>query len=128
MFLKEHGKGVIAVMPTPFSEVSTLIFNGNWKEAKNKLEFYSSVFDEVYMAITLVEEKEYSEFNDSVIKFCEKFNVKMIPVLNSHYIYPKDESLLDTMNKMQKIKSGVKFEVDLLSKMYSILHIGCARA
>jgi hypothetical protein len=118
VFLKEHGKGVIAVMPTPFSEVSTLIFNGNWKEAKNKLEFYSSVFDEVYMAITLVEEKEYSEFNDSVIKFCEKFNVKMIPVLNSHYIYPKDESLLDTMNKMQKIKSGVKFEVDLLSKMY----------
>lgn len=117
-FLKTHGKGVVAVFPTPFSEISTLIFNGNWKEAKNKLEFYESVFDEVYLAISMVDEKEYSEFNNSVIKFCEKNNVKMIPVLNSHYIYPKDESLLETMNKMQKIKSGVKFEVDLLPKMY----------
>lgn len=117
-FLKTHGKGVVAVFPTPFSEISTLIFNGNWKEAKSKLEFYESIFDEVYLAISMVDEKEYSEFNNSVIKFCEKNNVKMIPVLNSHYIYPKDESLLETMNKMQKIKSGVKFEVDLLPQMY----------
>ena len=117
-FLKEHGKGVIAVLPTPFSEVSTLAFNGNWKEAKSKYDFYKSVFDDVYVAITLVEEKEYSCFNDAVIKFCEKYGIKMIPVLNSHYVYPKDESLLETMNKMQKIKTGVKFEVDLVSKMY----------
>lgn len=117
-FLKDHGKGIIAVFPTPFSEISTLIFNGYWKDAKKKLDFYSGIFEDVYLAITLVEEKEYSEFNDSVIKFCVKNNVKMIPVLNSHYIYPKDESLLDTMNRMQKIKSGVKFEVDLVPQMY----------
>ena len=117
-FLKTHGKGIVAILPTPFSEISTLIFNGNWKEAKQKLEFYESVFEEVYLTVTLVEEKEYSEFNDAIIKFCEKHNVKAIPVLNSHYIYPNDESLLNTMNKMQKIKSGVKFEVDLLPKMY----------
>ena len=117
-FLQSHGKGVIAVLPTPFSEISTLIFNGYWKQAKSKLEFYESIFDEVYFAITLVDEKEYSEFNNAVIKFCEKYKAKMIPVLNSHYVYPQDESLLNTMNKMQKIKSGVKFEVDLLPKMY----------
>ena len=117
-FLQSHGKGVIAVLPTPFSEISTLIFNGYWKQAKSKLDFYESIFDEVYFAITIVDEKEYSEFNNAVIKFCEKYNAKMIPVLNSHYVCPQDESLLNTMNKMQKIKSGVKFEVDLLPKMY----------
>jgi DNA polymerase-3 subunit alpha len=117
-FLETHGKGVIAVLPTPFSEVSTLAFNGNWKEAKEKFDYYDNIFDDVYVAIPIVEEKEYSEIDDTIIKFCTKYNIKMIPVLNSHYIYPKDESLLETMNKMQKIKSGVKLEVDFLPKMY----------
>lgn len=120
-FLKDHGNGIVAVMPTPYSEISSLVFNGMYNEAINKYNFYKSIFDDVYMAITLVDDKEYSKINDEMILFCQKHGIKMIPVLNSHYLTKNDEHLYQTFLKMQKIKTTVKctrVDVDVCPGMF----------
>lgn len=117
-YLKEHGKGIVAVMPTPFSEVSSLIFNGMKKEAFEKFKFYSEIFDQVYLAVTLVEDQEYKEINDGIISFARENGIKIVPVCNSHYINPSDEEAFLTLRKLSRLRGGMSYEIDVCPGMY----------
>ena len=117
-FLKTHGEGVVALMPTPYSEISSHIFNGNYKEALAKYEFYKSVFDDVYVEIPLLEDEEYREINSVTISFCKKHGIKMVPVLNSHYDTIDDEEAFPIFQKCGVLRGGMSYEVDYAPNMY----------
>lgn len=117
-FLKEHGKGIVALMPTPYSEISSHIFNGNDKEALAKYEFYKSVFDDVYIEIPLLEDEEYREINATTVAFCKKHNIPMIPVINAHYDSIDDEDAFPIFQQCGVLRGGMSFEVDYAPNMY----------
>lgn len=112
-FLKDHGKGIICVLQTPFSEVGSLLFNGYAEQAKEKLEFYRSIFDEVYLSVSIVDDPEYSEINDQAIQFADDAGVKVIPVCNSHYIFKDDQEAWEIVLRMSRMRSGAfTYEID----------------
>lgn len=118
-FLKDHGKGIVCVLQVPFSEVGSLLFNGNESEAKEKLEFYRSIFDDTYIAISMVDDSEYSEINDLAIRFADKNGVKVVPVCNSHYINKDDQEAWEIVLKMSRMRAGAFiYEIDRTPGMF----------
>ena len=117
-FLKTHGDGVVALFPTPYSEISSHIFNGNEREALEKYEFYKSVFDGVYVEIPLLEDEEYREINAATVAFCLKHGIPMVPVLNAHYDSIDDEEAFPIFQKCGALRGGMSYEVDYAPNMY----------
>lgn len=117
-FLKAHGKGVVALMPTPYSEISSFIYNGDEQSALRKHEFYKSVFDDVFIEIPLLEDEDYREINATVIRFCQKNGIKMVPVINSHYDTIDDEDAFPIFQRCGALRGGMSYEVDHAPHMY----------
>lgn len=117
-FLKTHGKGVVALMPTPYSEISSFIYNGDEQSALKKYEFYKSVFDDVLIEIPLLEDEDYREINANVIGFCQKNGIKMVPVINSHYDTIDDEDAFPIFQRCGALRGGMSYEVDHAPHMY----------
>jgi len=117
-FLKKHGKGVIAVFNVPYGEIPSFIYNGLIKEAEDKLAFYRSVFDDVYMGVPIVESESYREINKEIILFCKKNNLKMIPVTNTHYDKKEDGETFPVFQKCGKLRGGFFYEEDICPNAY----------
>ena len=117
-FLEKHCKGIIAVLPTPFSEVASLVFNGMEEDALVKFRHYQSLFDKVYLTVSLVDDPEYKEINESIIQFAQKNNILVVPVCCSHYHMPSDEEAFFTLKKLSKLRGGMFYEVDTCKGMF----------
>lgn len=117
--LSEHGKGIVAILNNPYSEVCSLVFNGFEKDALEKFNQYKSYFDDIYISLPIVKDEKYREINANIIRFCKKYDIKFIPVLNSHYISAEDEEVFKTMKTMQDIKTkGNRIDVDSCPEMF----------
>ena len=117
-FLEKHCKGIIAVLPTPFSEVASLVFNGMEEDALAKFRHYQSLFDKVYLTVSLVDDPEYKEINESIIQFAQKNNILVVPVCCSHYHMPSYEEAFFTLKKLSKLRGGMFYEVDTCKGMF----------
>ena len=119
-FLKDNGKGIVALMPSPYSEISTFVYNGEFTLAKRKLDFYRKVFDDVYMEIPIVEDDTIREVNDRIIKWGIANDVPMIPVINTHYDSQDDQQAFEVLLKCGGMKKGAfSYDVDFLPNMYA---------
>ena len=118
-FIKNNGKGIVALMPTPYSEISSHIYNGNKRLALNKYKFYKSIFDEVYVEIPILEDEDYREINANTIKFCLKHHIPMIPVINTHYNSKEDGEAFPIFQKCGALRGGMSYEVDYAPNMYT---------
>ena len=117
-FLKTHGKGVVALMPTPYSEISSFIYNGDEQSALKKYGFYKSVFDDVLIEIPLLEDDDYREINAKAIGFCQRNGIRMVPVINSHYDTIDDEDAFPIFQRCGALRGGMSYEVDHAPHMY----------
>jgi len=117
-FLKTHTNGVIATIPTPYSEISSLVYNGLKSEALAKYECYKKTFDDVYVEIPILEDEDYREINKITIAFCKENNIKMIPVINSHYDTIDDKDTFPVFQQCGKLRGGFTYEVDYAPNMY----------
>ena len=117
-FLKSHGKGVVALLPTPYSEVSSLVYNGETERAKEKLGFYQSIFDDVYVEIPILDDPEYRDINARMIRFCQANGVSMVPVINTHYDQAEDAEAFQIFLRCGDIRGGMSYEVDYAPGMY----------
>lgn len=117
-FLKSHGKGVVALFPTPYSEISSLVYDGETKRAGERLEFYRSVFDDVYVEIPILEDLEYRGINAGIIRFCKANGVPMVPVINTHYDQAEDGDAFQIFLRCGDIRGGMSYEVDYAPGMY----------
>ena len=118
LFLKSHGSGVVALLPTPYSEISSFVYNGDTMAALRKYEFYKSVFDDVYVEIPILEDPEYRGINAGIIRFCKANDVPMVPVINSHYDLAEDERTFEIFRRCGDIRGGMSYEVDYAPGMY----------
>ena len=118
-YIKENGKGIIALMPTPYSEISSHIYNGNLRLALHKYKFYKSIFDAVYVEIPILEDEDYREINANTIKFCLKHHIPMIPVINTHYNSKEDGEAFPIFQKCGVLRGGMSYEVDYAPNMYT---------
>ena len=118
-FLKEHGKGVVALMPTPYSEISSHIFNREYGAALKKYEFYKSIFDAVYIEVPIIEDEGYRKINEDVVAFCKKYDVPMVPVINAHYNSVDDEEAFPIFKRCGDIRGGMYYEVDYAPHMHT---------
>ncbi|MBR4315793.1 MAG: PHP domain-containing protein [Alphaproteobacteria bacterium] len=119
LFLKNNSKGIVALMPTPYSEISSHIYNGNLKLALQKYKFYKSIFDEVYVEIPILEDIDYKEINAITINFCLKHKIPMIPVINAHYNTKEDNEVFPIFQKCGALRGGMYYEVDYAPNMYT---------
>lgn len=117
-FVASHAKGVVALLPTPFSQFSMCVFNNESDNALKTYEYYKKVFDDVYVEIPIVESEDYREINAKMIAFCNKHCIKMIPVVNSHYNEASDAEMFPIFQKVGSLKGGVSFEVEYTPNMY----------
>ena len=117
-YLKTHGKGVVTLLPSPYSEIATLVYNGYENDAISKLKAYQHIFDDVYMEITILEDEDYKEINSMLVQFCKKHQVKMIPVINSHYDLKEDGEVFPIFQKCGKLRGGFSYESDFAPNMY----------
>lgn len=117
-FVALHGKGVVALFPTPFSEFSMMLFNNETADALKVYEFYKRAFDDVYVEVPIVECEDYREINARVIAFCNKHGIKLIPVINAHYDERADAEMFPIFQKVGSLKGGVSFEVEYAPNMY----------
>lgn len=106
-FIQDHGKGVVALMPA-YSEVAGHIYNNREDLALKKLDFYKSVFDDVYLEVVISE--NMADFNDSIVAFAEKHSFKYVPVCESRYIREEDKEAYGIMQGLSKLRNGVSFE------------------
>lgn len=118
-YLKAHSKGIVALMPTPYSEISSQVYNGNYKEALKKYAFYKSIFDDVYIEIPILEDENYREINAVMIEWCQKNHIKMIPVINTHYDNKEDGDAFSIFQKCGTLRGGMYYEVDYAPNMYT---------
>lgn len=116
-FLKTHGNGVVATLPTPYSKVSSLVYNGLIRKALVEYERYKRIFDDVYIEVPILEDEDYREINKEIISFCKQNNIKMIPVINSHYDVPEDEESFPVFQKCGRLRGGFTYEVDYAPNM-----------
>ena len=119
LFLKNNSKGIVALMPTPYSEISSHIYNGNLKLALKKYKFYKSIFDAVYVEIPILEDADYKEINAITINFCLKHKIPMIPVINAHYNTKEDNEVFPIFQKCGALRGGMYYEVDYAPNMYT---------
>ena len=118
-FLKKHGKGIVALMPTPYSEFSSCVFNGEYSMALKKYKFYQSVFDDVYVEIPILEDEDYRAINGSIVRFCLRHGILMVPVVNAHYDESGDQEAFTIYRKCgDKSAGGMRYEVDYADGMY----------
>ena len=116
-FISKHGKGILALLPNPYNDVCSLVYNGLYNDAKKRFEFYKQTFDKVIVSIPILEDKSCQEINDIMIKFCLENDIEMMPVINSHYNFKDDEEVFKTFRKISKIRGGMTFDVDLCEGM-----------
>lgn len=117
-FLKNHGKGIVATIPSIYSEIGYFIYSQEDMLAKKKYDEYKSYFDDLYLELSIVEDEDYREINKKIISFAKKNNIKMIPVINAHYDTMDDVNVFPVFQKCGKLRGGMSYEVDHSTNMF----------
>ena len=60
-FISKHGKGILALLPNPYNDVCSLVYNGLYNDAKKRFEFYKQTFDKVIVSIPILEDKSFAQ-------------------------------------------------------------------
>lgn len=106
--LSKTAKGIIAIVPMPFGDVYKYLNSGNDELAYKRYQFYKSIFDDVYIELTLSEDLAYKDHCEKTIKFCTKYNIPMTVSNNSHYINKEDEETFQLLLKMRATRKNIQ--------------------
>ena len=109
VFLKEHGKGVIALSACIQGIVPRLIIDGKYDEAKAKAIEFSNIFDTFYLELQPHDMPEQKLANEGLLKIHEETNIPIIMTTDSHYIYKEDRKYHDLM---MDIDNGYHYKTD----------------
>lgn len=97
LILKYH-KGLIATTCCIGAEVPQTILNKGEEEAEEVFKWWLDLFGEdYYIELQRHKLKEQDEVNKVLVKFAQKYNVKMIASNDSHYVDQKDFNAHDIL-------------------------------
>jgi DNA polymerase III alpha subunit (gram-positive type)/preprotein translocase subunit YajC len=101
--LKEWGSGIIASSACYSGDIPMYVEEGNLEKAKERYEFYKSIFDDFYIELTMIEWEAQIEMNKKLIQFAQGVGAKLIVTLDSHYL---KASHADTHDLLLLIRKG----------------------
>ena len=116
--LSEHGNGIFCIMPCLTGEISGLLDAGEEERAKKKCDLYMNIFDRFYLELLIMEDEQYIEYNENIIKFAQKYNIPMVVGINSHYLNTEDSGAFEILMAMKsKAVSSYDNNVDIVKDM-----------
>lgn len=101
--IMKWGKGIIGSSACLAGEISQLLLQDKWEEAKETYNFYKTYLDDFYLELVMIEMEEQVEVNKKIIKLAKEVNGKLICSLDSHYLKREDS---ETHDIIMLIKTG----------------------
>jgi len=113
-FLAEHGEGVIATSTDGGAgEIPTILNDEkvSWDKrleiAKERYDFYKSIFDDFYIELNLIEWEEQIDINRKLIAFGEWVGAKYVITTDVHYLRKEDSEVHDILLMIRDNKTMV---------------------
>ena len=107
-FLSEHSKGIIAILPMPYSDVFQMVLNGKTEQAMERFKTYRKMFDECYIELCISEDDTYIDYCNQMCDFCRKYNLQTIISNNSHYINKEDADTYAILQDMKQMRRNIQ--------------------
>lgn len=118
-FLFENAKGIVAILPMPYSDVFTMIYSDKCADAFERVKTYRKYFDECYVELCLSENNDYVEYCNKTADFCRKYGISAIISNNSHYIKKEHEDTYKILCSVKHMRKNMQSNnIDLCSGSY----------
>lgn len=108
-FMKDHGKGIIALTACVGGIVPQAILNGQDADAIKYIQAFESYFDEVYLEVQPYEFPEQLLVNERLVDIAAQTGRKLVMTSDSHYISTTDRKY---HNILKDICHQLKFQND----------------
>lgn len=99
-FMKQHGKGIIALTACVGGIVPQALLNGQDANAEMYLQFFEEAFDEVYLEVQPHEFPEQLLVNERLVDIAAQTGRKLVMTSDSHYIHATDSTYHDILKDM----------------------------
>ena len=99
-FLRDNGKGLIAISPYQNGDVWVLLDNKLEEQALQRCRFYQAAFEGFYLEVALLDDERCARNAERIIAFAQKYDIPMVVTLNSHYVHPDEE---DTFGALMEV-------------------------
>ncbi|HLB29784.1 MAG TPA: DNA polymerase III subunit alpha, partial [Dehalococcoidia bacterium] len=95
--LMARGEGIVALSGCRSSEISQLVMDGRWEEAKAASSFYREVFDGFYIEIQDHDSPELEELNARLARLARETGLPLVATNDVHYIRREDAPIQDIL-------------------------------
>lgn len=99
-FMKNHGKGIIALTACAGGIVPKCIINGNDKDALMYIDMLASIFDDVYLEVQPHDFPEQLLVNSGLVSIAAQTGYKLVMTSDSHYINQADSQYHNILKNM----------------------------
>jgi len=101
--LEKWGKGIIGMSACMAGEIPQALLADDMDGAKQLVEFYSSVFDQFYVELQVIEFEQQREANRRLIRLAQEVGAPMVISCDSHYL---ESEHADTHDLLMCIRQG----------------------
>lgn len=109
--LREHHKGVIAILPSFAGEVSQLVASGDMKGAAASLADYESIFGKGNIFLEITHHPSVPGHEDKMKKLIELSKESGVPLVaqqDVYYLKPDDREATEVMRRIQHGRTGAR--------------------
>lgn len=103
VFLKNHGKGVIALSACIGGIIPKLLLNGEYDKAKQKALFYNSIFDEFYLEVQPHTIDEQLLVNADLVRMSKETGIGLVITTDTHWINKEDKKYHDILKMVDHL-------------------------
>jgi DNA polymerase III subunit alpha len=101
--LKQHNEGLIATTACLGGHIPTLINNGNFTQAEERIEWFLDVFgqERFYLEVQPHPEEEQIKVNKKILEYGQKYGIDTIATCDAHYIKKEDRHAHEVLLAIQ---------------------------
>lgn len=101
--LEKHSAGLIATSACLGGHIPSLLNDGNFEEAKNKMLWFKDLFgpDRFFLELHPPETEEQKKVNDLVIRYGQEFDIRCTAACDAHYMSQEDREAHEILLAVQ---------------------------
>lgn len=99
-FMKNHGKGIVALTACVAGIVPQCILNGQDKDALMYIDEFANIFDEIYLEVQPHDFPEQLIVNNTLVNISAQTGYKLVMTPDSHYIHQTDDQYHNILKNM----------------------------
>lgn len=107
-FMRENGKGVIALSACLGGYIPQLLLNGEYDRAKEVALEFKSIFEHFYLEIQANEIPEQLILNPLLIKLSQETDIGLVITCDSHYVNREDKETHDILYSISQLSDDKK--------------------